>query len=72
MGGEYFSLGAGTDIAQLLMALDHDSCQAPHWGFMASGEVVISYTTGLRRRASRTTCSTGRRDTAFEWCRTRK
>ncbi len=46
LSAEYFSLGAGTDIAPLLKGLDDDACQAPHWGFMASGEVVITYTDG--------------------------
>jgi hypothetical protein len=46
LGAEYFSLGAGTDIAPLLKGLDDDACQAPHWGFMATGEVVITYTDG--------------------------
>ena len=46
MGGEYFSLGAGTDIAPLLKGLKDDSCQAPHWGYMLSGEVVVTYTDG--------------------------
>jgi hypothetical protein len=46
MGGEYFSLGAGTDIAPLLKGLQNDACQAPHWGFMLSGEVVVNYTNG--------------------------
>jgi len=46
MGGEYFSLGAGTDIAPLLKGLDDDACQAPHWGYMISGEVVVTYTGG--------------------------
>jgi len=46
MGGEYFSLGAGTDIAPLLKGLKNDACQAPHWGYMISGEVVVSYTDG--------------------------
>jgi hypothetical protein len=41
---EYFSLGAGTDIAPLLRGLDDDACQAPHWGYMISGEVVVTYT----------------------------
>jgi hypothetical protein len=44
LAAEYFSLGAGTDIAPLLKGLDHDACHAPHWGFMMSGEVVITYT----------------------------
>ncbi len=46
LGAEYFSLGAGTDIAPLLEGLDGDACQAPHWGFMITGEVIVSYTDG--------------------------
>ena len=46
LGAEYFSLGAGTDIAPLLKGLAHDACHAPHWGFIKSGEVVVSYTDG--------------------------
>lgn len=46
LGAEYFSLGAGTDIAPLLEGLDDDACQAPHWGFMISGKVVVSYDDG--------------------------
>ena len=34
-GGEYFSLGAGTDIAPLLQGLEGDG-RAPHWGFLMS------------------------------------
>jgi len=44
LGGEYFSLGAGTDIAPLLQGLKDDACQAPHWGYMLSGEVIVTYT----------------------------
>ena len=46
MGGEYFSLGAGTDISPLLKGLKGDACQAPHWGFMISGELAVTYTDG--------------------------
>ena len=46
LAAEYFSLGAGTDIAPLLHGLDHDSCHAPHWGYMISGEVVVTYVDG--------------------------
>jgi hypothetical protein len=46
MGGEYFSLAAGTDIAPLLRGLKDDACQAPHWGYMLAGEVVVTYTDG--------------------------
>jgi hypothetical protein len=46
LGAEYFSLSTGTDIAPLLKGLLGDACQAPHWGFMLSGEVVVTYTDG--------------------------
>ena len=59
LGAEYFSLGAGTDIAPLLQGLVDDACDAPHWGFMVSGEVVVSYTDGAEE-----TC-TG--DDLFYW-----
>jgi len=54
LGGEYFSLGTGTDIAPLLRGLEGDGCQAPHWGYMLSGDVVITYTDGTDE-----TCSAG-------------
>lgn len=53
MAGEYFSLGAGTDIAPLLKGLKDDTCQAPHWGYVIAGEVVVSYSNG-----SNETCAT--------------
>lgn len=44
--GEWFTLGAGTDIKPLLKGLKDDACQAPHWGYVLSGELVVSYTDG--------------------------
>lgn len=52
MQGEYFSLGEGTDIAPLLQGLEGDSCQAPHWGYVISGEVVVSFTDGTEETCS--------------------
>ncbi len=46
LGAESFSLGAGTDIAPLLQGLHDDACHSPHWGFIQSGKVVITYTDG--------------------------
>ena len=46
MGGEYFSLSAGTDVAPLLKGLEGDACQAPHWGYVIAGELVVTYTDG--------------------------
>jgi hypothetical protein len=50
IGAEYFSLGAGTDIAPLLEGLDGDLCQAPHWGYLISGEVVVTFADGSSER----------------------
>ena len=54
IGGEYFSLAAGTDIAPLLEGLTDDACQAPHWGYVISGRLVVDYTDGTED-----TCSGG-------------
>ena len=43
MGAEYFSLGAGADIAPLLKGLEGDSCQSPHWGYLLHGELTVSF-----------------------------
>ena len=45
ISGEYFSIGAGTDIAPLLQGLTNDSCAAPHWGYIISGDptYITSY-----------------------------
>ena len=46
LAAEYLSLGAGTDIAPLLAGLEDDACQAPHWGYVISGRVAVTYTDG--------------------------
>jgi hypothetical protein len=46
MGGEYFSLGAGADIAPLLKGLEGDLCQAPHWGYVLQGELTVTFADG--------------------------
>jgi hypothetical protein len=46
LAAEWLSLGAGTDIAPLLLGLEDDACQAPHWGYVLSGNVVVDYTDG--------------------------
>jgi hypothetical protein len=42
LGAEYFSLGAGTDISPLLEGLERDLCQVAHWGYVISGEIVVT------------------------------
>lgn len=54
LAGEYFSFGAGTDITPLLVGLENDLCQSPHWGYMIEGQVQITYGDG-----STETCSEG-------------
>lgn len=54
LAAEYFSLGAGTDLAPLLQGLDHDACHSAHWGYMITGDLVVSYTDGTNEH-----CSTG-------------
>ena len=46
LGGEHYSMAAGTDAAPLLKGLENDACPVPHWGFMISGEVVVTFTNG--------------------------
>ncbi|KQZ66199.1 MULTISPECIES: hypothetical protein [unclassified Lysobacter] len=48
ISGEYFSLGAGTDIAPLLQGLENDLCQSPHWGYVLQGELTVAYADGTR------------------------
>jgi hypothetical protein len=43
LSGEYFSLGAGADIAPLLKGLEGDLCQSPHWGYLIQGQLTVTY-----------------------------
>jgi hypothetical protein len=46
MAGEYFSLGAGVDITPLLEGLPGGRCQAPHWGYLLEGVVIVTLADG--------------------------
>jgi hypothetical protein len=52
ISGEYFSLGAGTDIAPLLKGLEGDMCQSPHWGYVIDGEITVTYGSGEEETTS--------------------
>ena len=52
LSGEYFSLGSGTDISPLLKGLEGDLCQAPHWGYVLEGSLVVTYADGSEERTS--------------------
>jgi len=46
LAAEYFTLSAGTDITGLLEGLENDLCQSPHWGYVLSGRLTVTYTDG--------------------------
>ena len=46
LGVEYFSMGAGVDLAPLLEGLEGDVCHSPHWGYIISGDLVATYADG--------------------------
>lgn len=52
MSAEYFSLAAGTDLAPLLQGLQDDLCQSPHWGFLASGSLTVTYVDGTTEQVN--------------------
>lgn len=47
MGAEYFTMKTGTDLAPLLKGLHNDACQSAHWGYVITGDVVVTYTDGV-------------------------
>jgi hypothetical protein len=59
IGAEYFTLSAGTDLAPLLEGLNGDACHSAHWGYMITGDVVVSYSDGSTEQ-----CTTGE---VFHW-----
>jgi hypothetical protein len=46
LSGEYFTLGAGTDLTPLLEGLEEDLCQCPHWGYVLEGSITAVYSDG--------------------------
>ena len=61
LGAEYFSLGAGADIAPLLAGLHDDACHVAALGVPDHGQPSSPPTpTAPRRPAPARTCSTGR------------
>lgn len=52
IGGEYFSLGEGTDIAPLLQGLEGDLCQSPHWGYIIEGRLTVTFQDGHNEHPS--------------------
>jgi len=47
ISGEYFSLSAGVDTTPLFMGLEGNLCQSPHWGYILSGELIVTNADGM-------------------------
>ncbi len=46
----------GQDASSMVKGLPDDRCQAPHWGYLFSGTMIVEYGIGRRRsRAARPT-----------------
>ena len=52
LGVEYFSLATGADMAPLLAGLTDDACHSEHWGYLISGDVVVTYSDGSLERVT--------------------
>ena len=52
LGVEYFSLATGADMAPLLEGLVDDACHSEHWGYLISGDVVVTYSDGSVERVT--------------------
>ena len=46
IGGEYFAMDAGTDVAPLLKGLEDDLCHELHWGCLIKGKLTVFYKNG--------------------------
>lgn len=52
IGGEYFSLAAGTDITPLLHGLQNNLCHCPHWGYLLEGSLTVGYADDTQEQVS--------------------
>jgi hypothetical protein len=52
ISGEYFTLGAGVDTTELFKGLVDDACQCPHWGYVISGRITTTDTSGATEAVS--------------------
>jgi hypothetical protein len=46
IAAEHYRIAAGTDLSPLLQGLEDDLCQAPHWGYLIEGELIVSFKDG--------------------------
>ena len=48
ISGEYFSLSEGVDTTPLFMGLEGNLCQSPHWGYVLSGQITTTDSSGVQ------------------------
>ena len=46
IAAEHFIMTKGTDLSSLLEGLEDDLCQSPHWGYVVSGTLTVTYADG--------------------------
>jgi mannose-6-phosphate isomerase-like protein (cupin superfamily) len=46
LAAEHFTLAEGSDLTPLLEGLEDDRCQSPHWGYVVSGTLTVTYADG--------------------------
>ena len=44
----YMEYPAGLDFTPLLVGLENDFCQCPHWGFVIEGRILVTYQDGTQ------------------------
>jgi hypothetical protein len=52
ISAEYFTLAAGIDTTPLLLGLEGDRCQCPHWGYVVHGQLTTIDAEGARETVS--------------------
>ncbi len=48
MTSAYMEYPAGLDFTPLLVGLEHNYCQCPHWGFVIEGRILVTYQDGTQ------------------------
>jgi len=49
---EFFTLSAGVDTTPLFQGLEGDACQCPHWGYVLTGAITTTDTSGVEEHVS--------------------
>jgi hypothetical protein len=50
IAAEHYHFAAGTDLGPLLQGLEDDMCQAPHWGYVITGALTVTFKDGSQEQ----------------------